>query len=59
MSERKRRWALRNYVPLRFLDRWAGCGEDHQPRRVAIECNLFHGLPTPAMRAWIEAEERA
>jgi len=47
MSEWKRRWALRNYVPIRFLDRWAGCGDD-----------LFHGLPTKAMRAWIEQGER-
>jgi len=57
MSEWKRRWALRNYVPIRFLDRWAGCGDDHQPSRISVECNLFHGLPTKAMRAWIEQGE--
>ncbi len=56
MSEWKRRRALRNYTPLRFLDRWCGGGGDNQPSRIAVECDLFHGLPTPAMRAWIERE---
>jgi hypothetical protein len=68
MSEWKRRRALRTFTPLRFLDRWCGGGVDHQPSRIAVECDLFHGLPStasdlfhglpsPSMRAWIDRGE--
>ncbi len=54
--EWKRMRALRHNVPLRFLDKWSGCGAGGG-RRVTVECDLFHGLPTKGMRAWIEQGE--
>jgi hypothetical protein len=51
MSEWKRLQWLRHLVPIRFINRWAA------GHRVAIPCDLFHGLPTPAMRAWIDRGE--
>jgi|GEM_PF-2063372 len=46
----KRLWALRHDIPLRWRGGWA----DRRAKWQSIECNLFHGLPTKAMRAWIE-----
>lgn len=41
--------AVRYGVHIRFLDKWNGEG------RLFAQCNLFYGLPTPSMRAWIAA----
>lgn len=45
----KRQTALYQNLPIRFLDRWAG------GKREIEFCNLFYGLPTPGMRAWVDA----
>lgn len=51
----RRYWAVRDSVPIRFLDKWTGSRWGKRCR-VYVECDLFHGLPTPAMRAWIDQE---
>ena len=48
----RRAWALRNDIPLR----WRGGLADRGAKWASTECDLFHGLPTPAMRAWVEQE---
>jgi hypothetical protein len=46
----------------RYIARTHGIHLKFRPwgtKSAAHPCSLFDGLPTPAMRAWIEAEERA
>lgn len=50
----RRSWALRDHIPLR----WRSGAADRSAKWKSIECDLFHGLPTPATRAWIEQEAR-
>jgi hypothetical protein len=48
-SDRTRaKLALDRDIPIRFLDRWNGEG------RLVEQCNLFFGLPTPGVKAWVE-----
>jgi hypothetical protein len=52
-----RGWRRRGYIA-----RTHGIHLEFRPwgtKSATHPCSLFHGLPTPAMRAWIEAKERA
>jgi hypothetical protein len=43
-----RAWALQHDIPIRFTNTWRGSD------RASEQCNLFYGLPSQSMRAWID-----